>query len=245
MEKFLRNLLAADRASRVFARNSSRHHIIAEPGRHIAPPAANFDSRHTLLRLFATVLLLTPITVGFFYYPLLTKLVCAFAVLFAAFYLTRLSRAQSEANARAKLLGFAILCCFAVGFWTLYHLEPSLLSVYIEEKVRNTLFGITLSSDGFFSFECLFIVLIGFLLSRLWTTLAARGRHISLVIKFAFALFFIAAGYFILSTCISLNGYSHSLPAVYVVIAYAFFALAFLVVRRRLQNPQADPAREH
>lgn len=150
---------------------------------------------------------------------------------FAALSIIWLALRQKELLAKMKLFGFLILCLFSIAFWALYALEPSLVSVYVDQNVNKDLLGIlNLPATSWFAFEGAFVVILGLLLSRVWTTLARKEIDISLPVKFGIALLLIGGGYLYLHFMMSAVGFDKMMPGIIVVFAYAFFAAGELFI---------------
>jgi proton-dependent oligopeptide transporter, POT family len=154
--------------------------------------------------------------------------------LLAIIYLYRLAAQQRCSIQKQKVRGFLILCLFAVGFWVLYNLESSLLSVFIASTVNRHIHilgsNFMLPAESFFGFEGLAIVIIGLFFSQLWLHLAKKGKDPSLVIKFGLAILLIACGYMYLPLIIHLAGIGNKTPAILVILSYVFFASGELCI---------------
>ena len=199
------------------------------PSRNIAPQVKmNKPSLNGITTLIA--LLITPVIFILLFYPFLNTLLTLIMVVVMTGILLHIANKQPKPHAKNKILGFIILCFFATGFWTLYNIEPSLLSVYIKDYVSLSLFHITLSPDSLFGFECFFIVIIGLFTSRLWFILSQRNQDPNLAIKFGLALILIALGFIYLYIVTSVHGTNTKLPVKLIIISYAFFATGELFI---------------
>jgi proton-dependent oligopeptide transporter, POT family len=128
---------------------------------------------------------------------------------------------------RLRIYAFTVLCFFSLFFWTLYNLEPSLLSVFIDHQVNKSFFGLHIPASDFLAFEGSFVVINGILLSRFWTHLAKQGKDISLPIKFGLSLLFIGLGYLFLFIVVHAAGPGHIMGWA-MIWCYGLFALGEL-----------------
>ena len=135
---------------------------------------------------------------------------------------------QKTKEARYKLVAFSTLCVISIGFWSLYMLEPSLLTIFVENNVNRSLFGQTIPTPIFYALDPLFIILIGVLFSVLWLYLRKRNKDPSLPTKFSLSLFVMSSGFFLLVLAIALT--SGKLNMGWIVAAYVFFAAAELLI---------------
>jgi proton-dependent oligopeptide transporter, POT family len=210
-----------------------RHCLDIAPERSIAPQIPT-PTKLTLSLLSIGSLLLSGVITLLFKQPLITQILVYVISLFALFYCLKLAQAQPTPKAKAKVYGFTVLSVFAVGFWVLYNLEPSLLSVFIKDTVNRHLqvwgLGIKIPAESFFGFEGLSIIIIGLYLSNLWLRLAKKGKDPSLAIKFGLALVFISMGYLYLYAIVHLVGIGKKTPAFLVILSYLFFASGELCI---------------
>ena len=136
---------------------------------------------------------------------------------------------QKQAFARNQMFAFISLVWIGVIFWTLYSLEPSFLSVFVEHNVDRHFLGIDIPAASFLAFDGVFVFLIGLILSRVWVILSKRRQNLSLPTKFSSSLIIIGCGFCLLALAIHLGG-PQLLPGRYIVFAYAFFAFAELLI---------------
>ena len=130
---------------------------------------------------------------------------------------------------RSRMLAFICLAVISVMFWILYSLEPSFISVFIDSNVNTTFLGLHLPASSFFAFDGVFVILIGLILSRVWVYLSVKKKNPALSVKFSFSLIIIGLGFVYLAWMVAFN--KHTLmPAHDIVIAYAIFATAELLV---------------
>lgn len=200
-----------------------------EPTRSVKP-LLNWPPYMLAVGLVIAFLIASPIVIFFFHHLTLTNSVMTMMAVFASLSLVYIALRQKDKVLRYRVFGFLILVLFSNVFWALYALEPSLVSVFIDHSVKHELLGFHLSSSATFGFEGTFVIMIGLLLSRLWTTLAKREIKVALSVKFSLAMILIGLGYFYLRLLMSLNGFGQILALGPVVFAYAFFATGELFI---------------
>lgn len=172
----------------------------------------------------------TPLICILLFKPFINNIMTFIMTLAVSGILITIAKKQSTTLARNKIYGFILLCFFATGFWTLYNIEPSLLSVYIKGFVSLSFFGIHLSPDSLWGFECAFIIIIGLFTSRLWLYLAAKNKDPNLAIKFGLALILIASGFIYLYIASTVGGIATKTPVALIIFSYAFFAAGELLI---------------
>jgi proton-dependent oligopeptide transporter, POT family len=142
------------------------------------------------------------------------------AVIFAA-----LRRKQKP---QMKLFAFIILSYFSIGFWALYSLEPSLLTVFIHDNVNR--FHASIPASSFYSLDSFFVIIFGVLLSKLWLKLSSIKKNPSLPAKFCLALFIMSLGFICLIVGIHFAASNGLVNPTYIVICYVFLAVAELLI---------------
>jgi POT family proton-dependent oligopeptide transporter len=129
---------------------------------------------------------------------------------------------------RAKLLVFVVLSVLSIGFWTVYTLEPSLLTIFIDKNVDRHLLGFEIPAPVFYGLNPFFIVTLGLALSYLWVYLRKKGKDFSLSAKFTMSLFSLVIGLLLLAGLISLT--MHLLNLWWIVLVYFFLTLSELLI---------------
>ncbi|MFM2043533.1 MAG: hypothetical protein RLY86_2109 [Pseudomonadota bacterium] len=87
---------------------------------------------------------------------------------------------------RDRMIVALVLTLFAVFFWMLFDQSPGSLKLLADHFVDRQGWG----ASQFEALNPLFIVLMAPLMATLWTILAARGKDLSLPVKFALGLLF-------------------------------------------------------
>ena len=179
--------------------------------------------------LLLSVIVGTPVSVLLFNHLELNNiLMLSLMVVMIAILLFKAVKLQ-DCLQRNRFIAFLALAVISVIFWTLYSLEPSFLSVFIETNVDTTFLGLHLPASSFFAFDGVFVILIGLILSRVWLYLSMKNKNPSISVKFAASLTIIGLGFVYLAWMVSLSK-TGLMPAHDIVIAYAIFATAELLV---------------
>ncbi len=205
-----------------------RHKIAPHKGRSIAPQV-NWNHLKIMMALIVAALIATPVTVLLFKNITVNNVLMVVLLCGMVFFLLRQAVQQKRKVARSKLIAFVCLTLIAIVFWTLYSLEPSLLSVFVDTNVDTHFLGLNIPASSYFAFDGVFVILVGLVLSRVWVYLSLKGKNPHLSVKFALSLIIIGAGFAFLAMMIKVNG-NHLLPGYIVVIAYAIFSTGELLV---------------
>jgi len=132
--------------------------------------------------------------------------------------------------ARNKLLAFLILCYFSIGFWALYNLEPSLLTVFIRDLVHKSILGQNIPAESFYSLDALFVIVFGGMLSYIWLYLERIKRNPSLPMKFSMSLLIMSSGFFLLVVAIMVTGPHRLISPYFIIGTYFLLATAELMI---------------
>lgn len=131
---------------------------------------------------------------------------------------------------KRKLIAFIILSYFSVGFWALYTLEPSLLTLFIKTNVNRHLFGFLIPPSTFYGLDPFFIIILGAVFSYLWVYLHRKKKNPSLPLKFTLSLLGMGVGFLIFVIGITLaprSGLSH---IIWIVLGYFFLSASELFI---------------
>ncbi len=137
---------------------------------------------------------------------------------------------QTDKVAKYKLFAFILLSILSVVFWSLYSLEPSLLTVFIANNVDRTIFGFTIPAESFYSLDSINIIIFGIILSLLWRYLARRGNDLHAPTKFALSILSMGIGYGIFMLGIRLSGAVHLINMSWIVFGYLFLSISELLI---------------
>ena len=131
---------------------------------------------------------------------------------------------------RHKLFAFLILAFISIGFWSLYTLEPSLLTIFIKTNVDRHLFGYEIPPSVFYGLDPFFVIVIGCIFGYLWTHLEKKNKNPSLPAKFTLSLFLMGIGFFIFIVGIYFSSASGLSNLFWIVFGYLFLSVAELLI---------------
>lgn len=117
---------------------------------------------------------------------------------FLLFYLFILAFNQPPED-RNRLITLNILIISSVVFWTLYWQIFLSVNLYIDRLVNRQVFSFHIPTTVFYTAECIFIILLGPLLSWSWQTLGHNNRNPSSLLKFVLAIVFVGLGFLVLT----------------------------------------------
>lgn len=131
---------------------------------------------------------------------------------------------------RFRLFAFIILSIISIGFWALYILEPSLLTIFIKDNVDRMIGNISIPPSTFYGLDPFYIVLLGGIFSAMWIRLKHINKDPSLPSKYTLALFSMALGMGIFMASTYLSGGDHKVALWWVVFGYLFLTIGELLI---------------
>ena len=192
------------------------------------------NSRYSMMQItifFCIILLIgLPFACMFIRYNGYANIIMWAAAISSILIILALAIKQTDALAKMRLYAFLTLIIIGLFFWIIYMLEPSLVTLFIEQNVNRHVFGTIIPAASFYSLDPVFVIIIGVFFSYLWRSLAKRGKLPSIPAKFSMAIIIMGLGSIVLYTgiqCAHHTGLTHS---IWVVIAYIFFAVAELLI---------------
>ncbi len=103
-----------------------------------------------------------------------------------------------EASDRKKVIAIGIVFIFSAVFWSGFEQAGSTLNLFAERFTDRTIFGWEIPAGWFQSVNSTFIILFAPFFGAMWIWLAKRNLEPSSPLKFAFGLFGVAAGFFVM-----------------------------------------------
>ena len=143
--------------------------------------------------------------------------------------LTSLKRRQGKVQVANRLMIFIFLLMLSIVFWAFYMLQPTVITLFIQQHVDRSLFSINFPTASIMGLNGLFILLLGPLLTGLWLRLAHRDIHVPVSFKFGFSLLLIGMAFLMLILGISFAA-SLSVTLFWVVLALLFISLAEVMI---------------
>jgi proton-dependent oligopeptide transporter, POT family len=105
----------------------------------------------------------------------------------------------SNGEERKRVLGIFLTAFFVVFFWTAYEQAGSSMNLFADRfTAMPSLFGWTMPSSWFQSFNPVLIILLAPLFAGLWVALGRRGKEPSTAIKMVLGLFLLGVGFLFL-----------------------------------------------
>jgi proton-dependent oligopeptide transporter, POT family len=113
----------------------------------------------------------------------------------------------SEQERRGILL-LLILVAASTLFWAGYEQAGSSLTLFAERNTNRMIGAFEFPAGWFQSVPAIFVLLCAPLLAGLWSYLAARGRDLSIIVKFALGLAGMGAGFLVMAGAAKIVGQS-------------------------------------
>jgi POT family proton-dependent oligopeptide transporter len=105
----------------------------------------------------------------------------------------------SHGDERKRVLGIFLTAFFVVFFWTAYEQAGSSMNLFADRyTAMPSLFGWTMPSSWFQSFNPVLIIVLAPAFAALWVALGRRGREPSTAIKMVLGLFLLGIGFLFL-----------------------------------------------
>jgi len=214
-------------ASALFFILSSRF-IQPHPGRSIK---GRFSKTLSVNLVLATIVLGALLCTQLLEHIAVINTLMLLLVIGSCIFILRFAFKQQDKLSRQKLIAFLILALTALVFWTLYALEPSLLTIFIENNVSRTIGSSTIPPSAYYSLDAIFVIIFGLVLSWLWVFLEKRRRDPSLPTKFSISLVCMGIGFLVILFGIYLaNPHTHLVNMSWVILGYLCFSIAELLI---------------
>ncbi|WP_423063349.1 peptide MFS transporter [Candidiatus Paracoxiella cheracis] len=203
--------------------------IIPHPTRDLTA-RLKWSQLNMTLALIVTALI--PLPIGYYLLKIAAisnELILAFgAVIIIGIFVFALY--QKTRAARYKLFAFILLSILSIGFWSLYTLEPSLITIFIKNNVNRAIFDTIIPPSVFYGFNPLFIIVVGVIFSYLWVYLRRRNKDLELPTKFTLSIFIMGIGFLLLALTTAAEGMHGKINMGWPILGYLFFATAELLI---------------
>ncbi|MDQ0315245.1 peptide MFS transporter [Amorphus orientalis] len=170
--------------------------------------------------LISVYLIAHPVAAGYFLAIVQTLVVAGYLVLVF----------RERANVRNRLLSHLVLVAFSVAFWAVYQQDVTSVMVFTQRDLDLNIFGWQSPPEEFSSLNPFFILALSPLLAFLWPAIERRGINFDDVMKFAFGLAFLGAGYWILTLGIFETPEGAKTMAYWVVLFFLFLSIGELML---------------
>lgn len=188
----------------------------------------------TLPKIYSVLLVVSVIFSGvgvlLLHFEKVNNIVLWLLAFFSGGAIMYLAGKEKTKQAKMKLFVFLFLCVVSVVFWSLYMLEPSLLTLFIKDSVNRHAFGQVIPPSTFYGLDPLFIIVFGAALSWLWRSLAAKNKDLSLPAKFCLSLIFMGVGYILFRVGIYFANAEHLVNMSWIFVGYWFLSMAELLI---------------
>jgi POT family proton-dependent oligopeptide transporter len=206
-----------------------KNRFTAAPGRSFEPQV-NWSRRSIYISLIAISLIFSLLDVWLLHNEAVNNAVLWLLALCSGIGIIVIAHQQKTARDKKKLFVFLFLCIVSIAFWSLYMLEPSLLTLFIEHSVNRQIGNSRIPASDFYSLDPLYIILFGLVLSRLWQKLGEKNRDLSLASKFALALITMGLGYLVFKLSIFATEPGQLIPMTWIIAGYWFLSIAELLL---------------
>jgi POT family proton-dependent oligopeptide transporter len=205
-------------------------HYNAYQGRTFEPKYTQLSNLKATLMVIVVGILLVPFSVLLLVYSDVNNVLLVVLAVLVAIYLIYVAFSQDTVQARNKVIAFLLLSVISIGFWSLYMLEPSLLTEFIKYNVDRDIFGSMVPPSVFYSLDPIIIVLFGALFAQFWAYLSRHNKNLSLPMKFTIGIFLMSFGFLLLRFVVSLHAVDAQTSAIWIVGAYLFLTFGELFV---------------
>ena len=141
------------------------------------------------------------------------------------------SNAPLTKDEKQRIAVIFIMAFFSIFFWAIFEQKGAALNLIAEEHVNRVInfFGkpFEIPTAWFQSVNPLFIMLFAPVFSKLWVSLAKKGKDLSIPAKFMVAFWLIALGYIILLTASIVCG-NNKMGIFWIIGAYFMFTMGEL-----------------
>ena len=180
--------------------------------------------------LILTVLCTVPLCYSLLDHAALTNKLLIALVALEGLGLLVLALKQKNHIDKMRLFAFMLLAFLSMGFFALYILEPSLLTIFIQTNVDRNVFGYNIPAALSYGLNPFYILIMGSLLAYMWVRLRHIGRDPSLPAKFTLSLVFMCIGMLVYTGAIWFSGFDSKVALAWPVIGYFFLTCAELFI---------------
>ena len=206
-----------------------RQRLVPHPSRTLKP---NLDLSNTKAWTYLIIAVLIPVLPALWLlkHAHLNNEILIVVSIFVSLGILMMALRQKDPKAKKKLIAFILLSIISIGFFSLYMLEPSLITIFIKNNVNRNILGSIIPPSVYYGLEPFFIVVLGSLFSLLWIRLRRINKDPSLPTKFSGSVFVMAGGFFLFALAISMSPLGTKINSIWVVGAYLFLTVAELLI---------------
>lgn len=123
---------------------------------------------------------------------------------------------------RKKVIAMGVVFIFSAVFWSGFEQAGSTLNLFAERFTDRTMFGWEMPAGWFQSVNSTFIILFAPFFGAMWIWLARRNFEPSSPLKFAFGLFGVAAGFFVMYFAAKIAASGEMAAPTWLIFTYLF-----------------------
>ena len=209
---------------------SGLKYYIAYEGRSFAPRFLALSNLSSTCAVIGIAILMIPFSTLLLIYADVNNALLIIMAILVALYLLYIAFSQEDYKARNKVIAFLLLSIISIGFWSLYMLEPSLLTEFIKYNVNRDVLGQIIPPSVFYSLDPIIIVIFGGAFAYAWNYLSRHDKNLSLPLKFTIGIFLMSFGFLLLSLIISLHSPTEQTSPIWIAGAYLFLTFGELFV---------------
>ena len=120
------------------------------------------------------------------------------------------------------MIAMGIVFIFSAVFWSGFEQAGSTLNLFAERFTDRTMFGWEMPAGYFQSVNSTFIILFAPFFGAMWIYLAKRNLEPSSPLKFAFGLFGVAAGFFVMYFAAKIAASGEMAAPTWLIFTYLF-----------------------
>lgn len=137
---------------------------------------------------------------------------------------------QQEPNARKNMLVLIALILSSIVYWMFLLQLFMSANLFVERMVDRNIFGINIPTTIFYTFESIFIILLGPLFAWSWHTLNEAEKNPPAIVKFILAIFFGGCCFLILSISTHFANANNLVNPLWIVVAYLSLTIGELLL---------------
>ncbi|WP_375760516.1 peptide MFS transporter [Corallococcus exercitus] len=127
-----------------------------------------------------------------------------------------------------RIIVIFIIALFVVAFWTGFEQAGGLMNLYTDQKVDRSMFGWEVPTTWFQNFNSVFIVTLAPVFAAVWSSLAAKGKDLSIPVKMSLGLIFLSVGFAFMLGASKESAADGKAAAWWVIMAYLFHTMGEL-----------------
>jgi proton-dependent oligopeptide transporter, POT family len=202
---------------------------VSEPGDLVVIPRTEpSGSRISPVVVYLGTLLFIPVIGLMMYQNDIMDILLSVVGVSAISYMLYLSFQYPTAE-RQRIWVIVVLLFFSAVFWTFFELAGSALTLFTLKNVDKSVLGVELRTSMFQFVNAFFIMVFAPVFSVLWVRLARIGMEPSAPVKFAFGLFLLGAGFFVLNLG-KAAAVDSMVPAMFLILLYLLHTLGELAL---------------